>query len=495
MNISRAKPKILIVEDERIVAGDIQNILVYLGYIVPAIVSSGKKAIEEAEKSSPDLILMDIHLRGNIDGIEAASQILSRFDIPIVYISAMSDEATLQRAGKTEPFGFIHKPIEEKDLFTTIEMVLFRHKMERRLKESEEKYRALFNNVPIGVYRTTPDGKILDANDALIKILGFDSFEELSKRNLQKEGFGQGHSRSTFRKLLEHDSILKGFESSCLKKDNSTIFIRESAVAIWGKNGDVMYYMGTVEDITGHKKAEEEKEKLLVQIIQSEKMSGLTTLAGGIAHEFNNLIQIISGHAQYAKKAKKSEDIIESLNTVIATSNRASGIVRNLLALSRPKVGKKELCHITDPLEEVLSLIEKRFKLQNVRVIKRFKETPMLLVNKGEVQQLFLNMIVNALDSMSNRGGKLKIDIYQSNGNIEIKFSDTGKGIKKEDLGKVFEPFYTTKDTVGGDRGLKHTGLGLSIAYGIIKRHKGTIEVTSDVNRGTTFTISLPVKV
>jgi len=138
-----AHAQILIVEDESSVAEQMQILLESLGYTVPAVTASGKEAIEKAAATRPDLILMDIELQGSIDGIEAAKQILDRFDIPIIYVTAHADEATLQRAKITEPFGYVIKPFKRRDLHTTIEMALYRHEMERKLCEAENQMRKL----------------------------------------------------------------------------------------------------------------------------------------------------------------------------------------------------------------------------------------------------------------------------------------------------------------------------------------------------------------
>ncbi len=128
--------QILVVEDEQIVANDIKMILQRLGYVVSGMASSGEDAIKKAEEINPDLVLMDIVLEGKMDGVEAASLIRYRFDIPVVYLTAYSDKKTLERAKVTEPFGYILKPFKDRDLYTTIEMALYTHKMGNMLKES-----------------------------------------------------------------------------------------------------------------------------------------------------------------------------------------------------------------------------------------------------------------------------------------------------------------------------------------------------------------------
>ena len=139
--------QVLVVEDESIVALDIQNMSRRLGYEVPVVVSSGEAAIKKAAETHPDLVLMDIRLKGDMDGIEAAEQIRGRFNIPVVYLTAYADDETLQRAKITEPYGYILKPFDERELHTAIEIALHKHKLERELQGSEKRYRLLAENV------------------------------------------------------------------------------------------------------------------------------------------------------------------------------------------------------------------------------------------------------------------------------------------------------------------------------------------------------------
>ena len=166
-----AKAQILIVEDERIVAQDIRVTLVNLGYSVAAVVSSGEAAIEKAEELRPDLVLMDIVLREDMDGIQAAEQIRTRFDIPVVYLTAYADEKRLERAKLTQPFGYVLKPFNDRELHTNIEMALHRHRMERELKQSEEDWRNAFDALEDVMMVIDKDFNIERINDSGLALL------------------------------------------------------------------------------------------------------------------------------------------------------------------------------------------------------------------------------------------------------------------------------------------------------------------------------------
>jgi diguanylate cyclase (GGDEF)-like protein/PAS domain S-box-containing protein len=170
--------RILVVEDESIVAADIQDRLEALGYEVPATVGWGEKAVELAGALRPDLVLMDIQLKGRMDGIEAADQIRQRFNIPVVYLTANADHPTVQRAKVTEPFGYVIKPFEERELHTTIEVALYKHRAEQTLKESEERYRLLVELSPEAIL-VQSDGRIVYANPAAANLFSAESADTL----------------------------------------------------------------------------------------------------------------------------------------------------------------------------------------------------------------------------------------------------------------------------------------------------------------------------
>ena len=172
------KAQVLVVEDERIVAKDIQSSLQKLGYVVPDMVSSGEEAIAKVEKGDPDLVLMDIMLKGNMDGVEAAEQIRSRFNVPVVYLTAHADDYTLQRAKMTESFGYILKPFEEKELHTTIEMALHKHKMERKL---EQQVSTILKSIGDGVIAVDREGGVTFMNPVAEALTGWKAEEVLGK--------------------------------------------------------------------------------------------------------------------------------------------------------------------------------------------------------------------------------------------------------------------------------------------------------------------------
>lgn len=226
------------------------------------------------------------------------------------------------------------------------------------------------------------------------------------------------------------------------------------------------------------------------QLSHSEKMAAVGLLAAGVAHEFNNIIASMYGFAQIAKKNKPYEEKL--VDIVIAQSQRARDITESLLSFSKQKKEKLELTDLLELVESVLRLTVTALEHEGIKVIKQFGAIPQTYVNAGKIQQVFLNIIINARHAIE-KNGTITITASMQDNKIHIAFRDTGKGIEPENLSKIFQPFYTTKGSFGGGT-QPGTGLGLSLCYNIIKQHGGTITVSSEVGKGTCFTVILPVR-
>ncbi len=254
-----AKAKILVVEDEAITAKDLQNRLRGLGYDAPAIASSGEGAIKKAEEIKPDLILMDIILKGDMDGIEAAEQIRDRFDIPVVYVTAYLDEERLEKTKVSAPYGYITKPFGDKDLRPVIEMALQRHTLEKALRESEEKYRSLVTNLPDVTWTTDNEGNTTFISPNIEKVYGYTS-EEIYKAG-DRLWFGRIYPDDVEKvneayKVLFEKKEKFDVEYRIKRKDGKWIWLHDRAIATYEKEG-VVYADGIFADITERKQVEE----------------------------------------------------------------------------------------------------------------------------------------------------------------------------------------------------------------------------------------------
>ena len=253
------------------------------------------------------------------------------------------------------------------------------------------------------------------------------------------------------------------------------------------------------QDLEGYGRTLEEKveqrsrqlKKIQTQLMQSEKLTSLGRLASGVAHEINGpLTGILTFSHQMMRKLKDHPDLQQELELIVKEATRASAVVRGLLDFSRETRPQKRPCHINELVLHTLSLIEGQTVFRGIQILKNLDpQLPVVLLDANQVQQVFINILLNSADAMPG-GGILTITTQAAPESVyvQVQFADTGSGIPEKDLHRIFDPFFTTK---GDKRG---TGLGLAVSYGIIERHHGRIEVQSEEGKGTTFTVKLPLQ-
>jgi len=234
----------------------------------------------------------------------------------------------------------------------------------------------------------------------------------------------------------------------------------------------------------------QELQKVHDQLIRAGKMAALGELAAGVAHEINNpLTGVLTFSSLMLKKTDENHPWRKDLENIVQQTTRCRNIVRGLLDFARQRKPDKKEWDIHLLIDKTLTLVEEQAPFQNIKIDKQFKTgIPMLFVDGDQIQQVFMNILLNAADAMAGKDGNLTIHTDIKDGLAEISFTDTGYGISKEHLPKLFDPFFTTKETGKG------TGLGLAISYGIIQSHGGDIEVQSQVGKGSTFRIKLPIE-
>jgi two-component system, NtrC family, sensor kinase len=236
---------------------------------------------------------------------------------------------------------------------------------------------------------------------------------------------------------------------------------------------------------------EQLKEFAKNKIMESERLALIGQLSANVAHELNNPLQgIVTYSYLLLEEENINEDAKTNLQKIVVQANRCRDIIRGLLDFSRQKNPDKTLCNINVMLQGCVSLVEKQAQFQNIRVLWNLEENPpMVVLDPSQVERVFLNLIINAADAMDGNGSLTLTTIHnREERSVEIKVQDTGHGITKENMSKIFDPFFTTKETGHG------VGLGLAISYGIVKEHNGNISVESELEKGTTFTVSFPLR-
>jgi signal transduction histidine kinase len=376
--------RVLVAEDEILIAEELRERLISMGMQVVATVATGEEAIAlaEAEAAMLSLVLMDVRLKGAIDGIDAAAAISDRYDVPVVFLTAHSDDGTINRAKQVSPYGYILKPFHERELKVTMALALHRHVLERRLRESEERAR----------------------------------------------------------------------------------------------------------------RAEE-------RLRQAERVEALGRLAGGIAHEINNMMTVVVGYAGLILTDLPADDPHRpGLEKLMRAGERSATIAHQLLAFCRQRVLRPVVVNLHEIVADMESMLR---PLIGESVVLSFVSEPSggaVLVDRSQMEQVIVNLAINARDAMP-AGGVLTLEtrnvrVEAADGPVVSELSpgdyvalavrDTGVGIDPAVRSRIFEPFFTTK-AVG-----KGTGLGLATVYGAVKQSAGHISVDSEVGRGTTFTIHLP---
>ncbi len=230
----------------------------------------------------------------------------------------------------------------------------------------------------------------------------------------------------------------------------------------------------------------EELQKAQEELKRAERLKAVGTLAAGMAHEIKNPLTGIKTFTEYLLIKHNEPGFLEKFHKIVSTEvDKINSTVQQLLDFSKPKPLQLNKANINKIIDQTVSLLSNNFIKHKIKLIRNYDESlPPLLIDPNQIQQIFCNLFLNSIDAMKS-GGELSIVTKQNDNAIEIIISDTGKGIARNDLEHIFDPFYTTKE--GG------TGLGMSITYGIIKEHKGTIEVESEKNNGTRFIIKLPL--
>lgn len=499
--------KILIVEDEGIIAVGLKSCVEQMGYTVLACVDSAEKALELAEQEGPDLVLMDIVLKGEMDGIEAAALMRSRWGIPAIFITAFADLEWVERAKLVNPFGYILKPFQDNEIKVNIEIALYtsgvekeRRKAEEMLRQSVEKYRSLAASVD-SMYLVNRECRYVFMNEGHQRRFNQPMEEIIGRR------YHEFHSRENsddFSKKIEEIFNTKKPSIQEYRSERDGRYFLRTFTPVMDRNsaGEISEVVVVSKDITERKQVEEELVGTLHQLqetkdmlIQFEKEAAIGRLAAGVAHEILNPASIISSQLQFLE----DEPLSEKAGTYLRVSReqvvRIVKIIRDLRQSSPNQptmlvVG--DLCRVID---QGLQMTELRIKEADVQV--EYHPPPEVIpinMEKDRMVKVIINLILNACDAMNgSRRKRLSITVQRPEGSLKnysalLIVADNGPGIPLENLNLIFEPFFSTKDPGKG------TGLGLSVCKGIIQEHGGTIRVENNAMGGASFIIELPLE-
>jgi PAS domain S-box-containing protein len=501
---------ILVVEDERVVARDIQESLLRMGYDVIGTAASSTECLAHAEERRPDLVLMDIRIEGALDGIETARILRSRYGVPVIFLTAYADEQTVARAKETEAHGYILKPFRAGELRSAVEIALFKHEMETRLELRERWFATTLRAIGDAVMAVDHDGCVNFANPVAESLLGA-SAEEIVGRALP-DVFRPIDERTRAPIALPSPKDVALGKTTPLTTGAALVGpagehpIEDSLSPIIDDDGQLLGAVIVFRDVS-------EARKLRERVALSERLASLGTLAAGVAHEINNPLTYVLGNASVVAReldqlnqtvrerrdsagalldlvAERTHGLSQALVEIQEGAERIRGIVVDLRAFSRPESAERA-GDVRSALEWALRVLEPELR-GRAELVTHLEPVPSVQRSGANLGQVFLNLLLNAVEAVAESSAREHVvevsTSLEPTGFVRVDVRDTGIGMAPDVLKRIFEPFFTTKP-VG-----KGTGLGLSICHGIVAAAGGEIEVQSTPGLGSRFRVRLPVE-
>jgi PAS domain S-box-containing protein len=500
--VTPRRDRILVVEDEGIVALELSERLTAMGFAVLGPTSTGEGAIAIALAERPDLILMDVRLKGTMDGPAAATRIRLELDVPFVFLTAYADEATLARVRPIEPHAYLIKPFEERALSVTIQLALYRHRAEQARREAEEAlrrseaiHRAVLSGSHDGIICVDAGGRITVFNQGAERIFGYPAAEIVGRplETLVSVSLEQRH-REEFERFRASGVGARAMGASrevVGRRRSGEEFPAEVTISRTRIDKEQVF-TACVRDVS-------DRRALEAQFTRTQKMEAVGRLAASVAHDFNNLLAAVQNNV-FLLKMEASSAQHEHLDEIGATVDRGVALTRQLLGFTRHR---PEAPQIVDANEVVVSagLLLRRLVRQDVVLRSSLGlEVGSVLIDRNLLEQVLMNLVVNARDAMPD-GGDLVIRTGASlvgegpapsryplspGPYVRIEVSDTGTGVPVGLEEQIFEAFFTTKPPGLG------TGLGLSTVRSIVRRAGGDVTLSSGEGVGATFVVLIP---
>ncbi|MFN6497501.1 MAG: ATP-binding protein [Nostoc sp. DedQUE01] len=494
-----AQARILVVEDEVIVARTIASQLSQLGYIVTGTASSGKVAIAKAWETQPELILMDIILKGEMDGIATATHIREQLDVPVIFLTAYGDENTLERAKVTQPFGYIIKPFTTKDLRIAIEIGLLKHQLERELRENRDQLATLLNSMSDAVIATNEQGMVTFMNPAAEAITGWQQEDALGNEvsnifHIVDEVTETTLENPVTKVLREQQVVYLGEFTSLITRDGKRVPIGDSASPLRRRPDQINGVVVVFWDLSERRQAQ-----LLEQALEKEQeLNRLKSLfISTVSHEFRNPLTVIQTAVELIEiQGSRLTDIKRNtyLNRIQGAVQSMNQLMEEVLFIGHAEAGKlscnpapihlEQFC--TELIEDFSTVINSVSQI----IFTCHSENTNAVIDERLLHYMFVNLLSNAV-KYSPSGDNIHFDlICDPTDKVAIFYiQDQGIGIPEADQARLFESFYRASNV----QSIQGTGLGLVIVKRCVDAHGGQISFTSQVGVGTTFTVILPL--
>lgn len=498
--------RILIVEDDRIVARDIQQQITRMGHVVVGTSATGESAIQMACRHQPDLVLMDIRLEGEMDGIEAARRIRDAHQIPIVFLTAYANDETVQRASLTEPFGYLLKPFQEQQMRTVIQMALYKHSSDSKLRMSERRYAATLASIRDGVILCDGGGRVEFMNRVAEAMTGWTAAEAIGQplssvfivvdeeTQERLEDFSSVVLRSGDMAPPERLSMLLPRGRETAAKTATGIVVEERCSAIIDDRGTVAGAILVFSDLTQRRQIAAALRKAQEDVAHVGRLTMMGELAAAIAHEVNQPLMAIITNAgtclQHLSKAQPDLGRTRAVvDRIVRDSQRAGDVVRSIQALARRTPATPGWVDMSALIADTLRLVRGELRRAQIRVeTDLLRGPPWVHGDRVQLQQLVLNLVMNAIEAMSApelTDRRLRITTSADGNRIHVRVEDSGIGFPASDTESIFKALYSTKPD-----GL---GMGLSISRSIVELHGGRLTAEPVAPRGSRFEFVLPV--
>jgi PAS domain S-box-containing protein len=492
---SRSAPKILVVEDENVVALDIQRDLIGFGYEVTAVAASGEEAIEQAAALHPDLVLMDIRLRGEMDGVEAVDEIRTRFNIPSIYLTAYADAGTIDRARLTGAFGYLIKPFEERELHAAVEVALYRHQLEQRVRDSEQWLAATLAAIADAVIATDAQGRIRSMNPVAEALTGWPAGEAAGRQvaEVLSVKYSLPPDEAVRQRLAQANVAMEGV---LISRQGIEIPVEERTTAIHDDLGRVVGMVMAIRDITERRGAEAEREQLLAQLARSN--TELRQLASVAARDLREPLRKLGAAGKRSGRQPAATNLDQpNLERLRNSAGRLSSIVSGLLQYSELSSSKGKLRRV-----DLGRLVREVVAEMDVRILETgaaldIGPLPAIEADPRQMRQMLIHILDNAL-KFRRLGRPLLIRMRATFPKrkvrgaaaqvCELHVEDNGVGFDRKLAHKLFQPFQRLHgDPYGG------IGMGLAICRAIVERHGGRITASGSPNKGAHLRIILPL--
>jgi two-component system, cell cycle sensor histidine kinase and response regulator CckA len=357
---------------------------------------------------------------------------------------------------------------------------------EEALRSAEQKYRTIFEDAMEGIYQITPQGGYISANPSLARMLGFESPAELieMREDIRNQGYVHPEMYEEFVSWLRRNCVVQNFEYQVYRKDKKVIWVSENAHSVRDADGQILYFEGTVQDIT-------ERRELEQQLRMMQKIEAVGRLAGGVAHDFNNLLMAISSYAELLQlRIPEKDQGRKYLDEIVRVVDRGASLTQGLLTFSRKQVVSPKVLDLNAVIADQIKML-RRLVPENIDLkFTAGSGLGRIKADQSQIEQVVMNLVINARDAMPD-GGAILIETGNSDSEsgekcVLVSISDNGCGMDAVTKAQIFEPFFTTK---GQGKG---TGLGLAIVADIIKQSGGQTFVQSEPGVGTTFKVYFP---